>query len=168
MGGDTWLGWFMAHRDHRFILQSRSLRIRGTILITSSRNPSLSYTKSLELRVATLEEALTQARSGQSVGSTAASLGASASPEGSSEHDASSSPENGEFATQFQGLKVDSSGRVSFHGPTSFFHLASGSPTQEIQHPLSSDVMGKERLINNAWTARAFERLSNHPVRTFT
>lgn len=62
-------------------------------------------------------------------------------------------------------LKVEENGRVSFHGPTSFFQLPK-KEDNERQPPVLNEAdasSGRERLINDAWKARAFEQLANLP-----
>lgn len=79
------------------------------------------------------------------------------------EEDESSSAD---LARDFEGLKVEHDGRISFHGPTSLFQLPSGALNEAastsrlaVQHEAR-----KERLINNAWRERAFEQMATMPV----
>ncbi|BAE56061.1 unnamed protein product [Aspergillus oryzae RIB40] len=78
------------------------------------------------------------------------------------EEDESSSAD---LAREFEGLKVEHDGRISFHGPTSLFQLPSGALNEAastsrlaVQHEAR-----KERLINNAWRERAFEQMATMP-----
>ncbi|KAK3113657.1 hypothetical protein LTR53_008839 [Teratosphaeriaceae sp. CCFEE 6253] len=122
-------------------------------------NPSLSYTQALEDRVASLEQALAASpRSDQTI------TAASEVEETRVEHDGQTGPRpSGE--SDFQGLNIDQNGRISFHGATSFFQLVCDSQLSKRSNvqPTSSSNDGKERLVNNAWTERAFERLSSLP-----
>lgn len=63
-------------------------------------------------------------------------------------------------------LKVEENGRVSFHGPTSFFQLPRNRDDPDRRSPSIPETDtngGRERLINDAWKARAFEQLANLP-----
>lgn len=127
----------------------------------------MSYTKQLEARVAKLEDALSKARrdgdaelrkasSPSSVAESSSSAGARVKIEAEAE----------DLARAFDGLNVENDGRVSFHGPTSLFHLPSGvaNDTTSESH-YAKEVEGrKERLINNAWRERAFEQMASMPV----
>lgn len=133
--------------------------------------PTLSYTKQLESRVAQLEDALAKLRSQQpsdtdlrKATSPASTGGSSASlsvrrikEEEGSEQD---------LSQDFEGLKVENDGRISFHGPTSLFQLPSGALSEASSTlPLRMELGArKERLINNAWRERAFEQLAAMPV----
>lgn len=71
-----------------------------------------------------------------------------------------------DLSQDFEGLKVETDGRISFHGPTSLFQLPSGVPETSSVFPLGMELGArKERLINNAWRERAFEQLAAMPVR---
>lgn len=129
----------------------------------------------MESRVAQLEEALAKTRSQQpsdtelrkttSPASTGA--GSSASPslrqQTIKEEEEESSEQD--LSQDFEGLKVENDGRISFHGPTSLFQLPSGVPEASSVFPLGMEMGArKERLINNAWRERAFEQLAAMPV----
>ena len=63
-----------------------------------------------------------------------------------------------DLAREFEGLNVETDGRISFHGPTSLFQLPSGvvnetASTADVAQELEAR---KERLINSAWRERAF------------
>lgn len=80
-----------------------------------------------------------------------------------SEHD-----DTQDLAREFDGLKVETDGRISFHGPTSLFQLPSGvvSETASTTHVVQELEARKERLINSAWRERAFEQMAAMPVRS--
>ncbi|KAB8071983.1 fungal-specific transcription factor domain-containing protein [Aspergillus leporis] len=134
--------------------------------------PTLSYTKQLEARVAQLEDALTKLRSQQqSAGEVRKASTPSSTGEGSlspslrtriKEEDESSSSD---LARDFEGLKVEHDGRISFHGPTSLFQLPSGAlnETTSTSRLAVQYEVRKERLINNAWRERAFEQMATMP-----
>jgi hypothetical protein len=73
-----------------------------------------------------------------------------------------------DLAREFDGLNVETDGRISFHGPTSLFQLPSGvvSETTSTTHVAQGLEARKERLINSAWRERAFEQMAAMPVRT--
>lgn len=134
-----------------------------------NRAPTLSYTKQLEARVAQLEDALSKLR-GQQIevearkGSSPVSVAESSSSAGRRikiEHD-----EGEDLAREFDGLKVENDGRISFHGPTSLFQLPSGvvNETASTSHFAQELEARKERLINSAWRERAFEQMAAMPV----
>lgn len=135
------------------------------------RAPTLSYTKQLEARVAQLEDALSKLRGQQAdlearKGSSPASVAESSSSAGRKikiEND-----ETQDLARDFDGLNVETDGRISFHGPTSLFQLPSGvvnetASTADVAQELEAR---KERLINSAWRERAFEQMAAMPVRS--
>ncbi|KAJ5883311.1 uncharacterized protein N7473_010197 [Penicillium subrubescens] len=130
--------------------------------------PTLSYTKQLEARVAQLEDALSKLR-GQNAniearkGSSPASVAESSSSAGRKikiEND-----DTQDLAREFDGLNVETDGRISFHGPTSLFQLPSGvvSETAATTHVVQELEARKERLINSAWRERAFEQMAAMP-----
>ncbi|KOC07142.1 putative C6 transcription factor [Aspergillus flavus AF70] len=140
----------------------------------SERAPTLSYTKQLEARVAQLEDALSKLRSQQQ---SAAEVRKASTPSSTGEGRGSMSPSlrtrikeedessSADLAREFEGLKVEHDGRISFHGPTSLFQLPSGALNEAastsrlaVQHEAR-----KERLINNAWRERAFEQMATMP-----
>ncbi|KAJ9231370.1 transcriptional regulator family: Fungal Specific TF [Paecilomyces variotii] len=142
---------------------------RGEVCVYSLA-PTLSYTKTLEARVAQLEDALVklqgpQSQYGEKVkdspqGSTGEYC---SSPGQQSEHDERGSQQD--LSGDFEGLKVEDDGRISFHGPTSLFQLPSGvvNETSATTHLALELEARKERLINNAWRERAFEQLAAIP-----
>lgn len=127
----------------------------------------MSYTKQLEARVAKLEDALSKARPDRD-----AELRKASSPSSVAESSSSAGArikieaEAEDLARTFDGLNVENDGRVSFHGPTSLFHLPSGvaSDTTSESHYAKKVEGRKERLINNAWRERAFEQMASMPV----
>lgn len=145
------------------------------LVFSSSRTPTLSYTKQLESRVAELEEALSKLV-GQH--SSEASSVKGESPASPAEANASPSrrikivdggTDNLDLIKEFEGLKVERDGRVSFHGPTSLFQLPSSATEHASPSARRVKDLGasRERLINNAWRERAFEQLSAIPVCIF-
>lgn len=136
------------------------------------RAPTLSYTKQLETRVAQLEDVLAKIRAQPSAeaelrktSSPASTAASSASP--GIRHSIKDEDEGSEqeLAQDFEGLKVENDGRVSFHGPTSLFQLPSGVlPESSSSSHLAMEIGArKERLINSAWRERAFEQLAAMP-----
>ncbi|KAE8148213.1 fungal-specific transcription factor domain-containing protein [Aspergillus avenaceus] len=135
--------------------------------------PTLSYTKQLEARVAQLEDALSKLRTQQQ---SSIELRKASTPSSTGEGRGSASPSlrtrikeedehSNDLARDFEGLKVEHDGRISFHGPTSLFQLPSGALNEStstsrfaVQHEAR-----KERLINNAWRERAFEQMATMP-----
>lgn len=145
------------------------------LIFACARAPTLSYTKTLETRIADLEAQLAKAH-GDRAGDV--DKPSKPSPHGSSaeysssagqtpEQDDATAPQ--ELANDFDGLTIENDGRVSFHGPTSLFHLL---PNDNVNDAASSRHQAlelearKERLINNAWRERAIEQLSGMPVST--
>lgn len=126
----------------------------------------------METRVAQLEDALVKIRAQPSAeaelrktSSPASTAASSASP--GIRHSIKDEDEGSEreLAQDFEGLKVENDGRVSFHGPTSLFQLPSGvlpesSPSSHLAMEIGAR---KERLINSAWRERAFEQLAAMP-----
>lgn len=80
------------------------------------------------------------------------------------QHDGST--DASDLAGDIEGLKIEEDGRISFHGPTSFFQLPSGLALDNPNPILAEQCADgrKERLINNAWRERAFEQLTTIPV----
>lgn len=64
------------------------------------------------------------------------------------------------------GLKIDDKGGITYHGPTSLFHLPSDrdAPQNELLSQVDTDAHRRERLVTNAWHQRAMENLSDIPV----
>lgn len=132
------------------------------------RAPTLSYTKQLETRVTQLEDALTKLRGQQAdaearKGSSPASVAESSSSAG---RKIKLEDDTQDLAREFDGLNVETDGRISFHGPTSLFQLPSGvvSETASTTHVVQELEARKERLINSAWRERAFEQMAAMPV----
>lgn len=130
----------------------------------------------MESRVAQLEEALAKFRSQQpsdtelrkATSPVSTGGGSSASPSVRQRTIKEEEEEGSEqdLSQDFEGLKVETDGRISFHGPTSLFQLPSGVPEASSVFPLGMELGArKERLINNAWRERAFEQLAAMPVR---
>lgn len=71
-----------------------------------------------------------------------------------------------DLSRDFEGLKVEHDGRVSFHGPTSLFQLPSGAlnPAASGSQLAAQAGERKERLVNNAWRERAIEQMATMPV----
>ncbi|KAI2791135.1 hypothetical protein POX_c03991 [Penicillium oxalicum] len=138
------------------------------LAVCIDRAPTLSYTKQLEARVAQLEQALSRARGERTdtdapKASSPISLAESSSSAGyrvKLENDDSQ-----ELSREFEGLSVETDGRISFHGPTSLFQLPSGpvSETASATHVVHELQARKERLINSAWRERAFEQMASIP-----
>ncbi|QKX62118.1 uncharacterized protein TRUGW13939_09274 [Talaromyces rugulosus] len=144
---------------------------RGDVCVYSLA-PTLSYTKTLETKIADLEAKLASAQ-----GDRAGDIDkpSKPSPHGSSgeysssaaqtpEQDDGSAPQ--ELANEFDGLTIEYDGRVSFHGPTSLFHLLPNDTVNDAassRHQALEVEARKERLVNNAWRERAIEQLSGMP-----
>lgn len=64
------------------------------------------------------------------------------------------------------GLKIDDKGGITYHGPTSLFHLPSERDTaqKDFLSSVDTDAHRRERLVTNAWHQRAMENLSDIPV----
>ncbi|PYH92540.1 C6 transcription factor [Aspergillus ellipticus CBS 707.79] len=144
---------------------------RGEVCVYSLA-PTLSYTKQLEARVAQLEDALTKLRSQQQPletlgrkGASPASTGESSASPGIRNRIKEEEDSERDLAGDFEGLKIEHDGRISFHGPTSLFQLPSGLLSETSTSPhLAMQIEGrKERLINNAWRERAFEQMATMP-----
>ncbi|KAK2813791.1 hypothetical protein FQN50_000191 [Emmonsiellopsis sp. PD_5] len=147
------------------------LRVGKHVYIVS---PTLSYTKTLEARIAELEATLAKARN-DTTKEEEDGMAEQHAPQVEdirrNKESARTSPQNLssevslELARDIEGLKVGDDGRISFHGPTSLFQLPSGlAREQSSPLPAVSELEGrKERLINNAWRERAFEQLATIP-----
>ncbi|KAL4788578.1 fungal-specific transcription factor domain-containing protein [Aspergillus varians] len=142
---------------------------RGTPCVYSLA-PTLSYTKQLERRVAELEDALAKHQSqrtpehAEGSPSSAVSAGeASINSRTLNRNDGAGDDQD--LSRDFEGLKVEHDGRVSFHGPTSLFQL----PSSALNPAASSSQLAvqagerKERLVNNAWRERAIEQMATMP-----
>lgn len=108
------------------------------------------------------EATATEQRKGSSPAST---IGSSASPSVPYQIAEEEEGNDQDLAQDFEGLKVENDGRISFHGPTSLFQLPSGVlPESSSTAHLAGEIGArKERLINNAWRERAFEQLATMP-----
>lgn len=64
------------------------------------------------------------------------------------------------------GLKIDDKGGITYHGPTSLFHLPSDRDNMQTDYlpAVDTDAHRRERLVSNAWHQRALENLSDIPV----
>ncbi|EEP78018.1 conserved hypothetical protein [Uncinocarpus reesii 1704] len=146
----------------------------GSVFPAQSRTPTLSYTKSLENRIAELEAELeavqnrVREQEGADLKLKVEEPEINAPLERLTRHP--SAPQDGkdtlDLARDIEGLTMEDDGRISFHGPTSLFQLPSGIP-QEASNPVQAEQEmdgRKERLINNAWRERAFEQLATIPV----
>lgn len=131
---------------------------RGRGFLIQHRSPTLSYTQRLENRVAELEAALSKTGRANSVNAVNDSPNSSASPR-LTEYESAASPDASGSVR---------SSRMSFPDSTSLFEL----PGRMRQHVIVDDqpdpelAAKKERLVNSAWRERAFERLSDTPVRS--
>ncbi|KIW16296.1 hypothetical protein PV08_06347 [Exophiala spinifera] len=129
-------------------------------------NPTLSYTRALEQKVAHLEAKI---RTLECLSADVVSPSGQ-STAGSAQTDCNSKPSDGTEGTKiakFDALRVDD-GQLTFHGTTSFFRLP-GSLHDDADGigpsiPSQRDTgRGKDKLINSAWKERAFEQFSNTP-----
>ncbi|RDW90211.1 putative C6 transcription factor [Aspergillus mulundensis] len=133
--------------------------------------PTLAYTKQLERRVAELEDALSKHCSQQTPDAAAGTPSSAASTNEASLKSTVSNRKDDEadddqdLSRDFEGLKVEHDGRVSFHGPTSLFQLPSGALNPAISNSQLAEqaVNRKERLVNNAWRERAIEQMATMP-----
>ncbi|PGH02779.1 hypothetical protein AJ79_07544 [Helicocarpus griseus UAMH5409] len=152
--------------------KSVMLPLRGT---WGSLTPTLSYTKTLEARIAELEATLAKLQDNkddQDAEQKQPQLQAEDFGRSISEPAVARDLQNlvddnasSDLARGIDGLKVGDDGRISLYGPTSLFQLPSGL-ARETSNPLpaASELDGrKERLINNAWRERAFEQLATIP-----
>ncbi|KAM5494248.1 hypothetical protein McaMca56_006301 [Microsporum canis] len=142
----------------------------------SAGTPTLSYTRTLEARIAKLEAELAkyrnepQRRNGADTehdhGLKVEESDRPSSIDSLEQHHEDDKEAVDLLSRDIEGLTVEDDGRISFHGPTSLFQLPSGlaeiaNPTMSVDN--ESDGR-KERLINNAWRERAFEQLTTIPV----
>ncbi|KAM5355282.1 hypothetical protein ACJ41O_001928 [Fusarium nematophilum] len=124
-------------------------------------NPTLSYTQRLEERIKELEDQLAAVKSPPSIAASNHS-----SPGMFNGHDPSRYGDELGMTRSFMGLKIDDKGGITYHGPTSLFHL----PSDREKHKpdsissVDSDAHRRERLVSNAWHQRAMENLSDIPV----
>ncbi|KAL1957265.1 hypothetical protein VTO42DRAFT_6171 [Malbranchea cinnamomea] len=146
---------------------------RGEVCVYSL-TPTLSYTKSLESRIAELEAELEklkkqsppqreEARNLKVEDVDSGKLSATPLQERVGER--SDAANASDLAGDIEGLKIEEDGRISFHGPTSLFQLPSGLAPENPNPVLTEQGIDgrKERLINNAWRERAFEQLTTIP-----
>lgn len=147
-------------------------------LSQTHRAPTLSYTKTLEARIAELEATIEKLQGSSDIPPQSKE---DLEPEKDEKKDDDACKEpalaltkavvngrsnkiNGELARRIEGLKIED-GKVSFHGPTSLFQLPSGMTEEQLreaQSALTTDGR-KERLVNSAWRERAFEQLTTIP-----
>ena len=123
----------------------------------------------MESRVAQLEDVLTKLRGQQAEieakkGSSPVSVAESSSSAGRRLQ--TEIEDTSDLTPRFEGLKVETDGRISFHGPTSLFHLPSGVANETtLTSPFVYELEArKERLVNSAWRERAFEQMAAMPV----
>ncbi|OAT01280.1 C6 transcription factor [Blastomyces dermatitidis ER-3] len=149
-----------------------------------SLTPTLSYTKTLEARVAELETALANLQGG--TGNIDGGLGQEISQQHQQQQMHVDEPRGNLLRTGvshgvdniehipsdltrgIDRLKIGDDGRISLYGPTSLFQLPSSLAPEEANPllPAAAELDSrKERLINNAWRERAFEQLATIPVR---
>jgi hypothetical protein len=131
-------------------------------------SPTLTYTQTLENRVKELEVLVSELRSA-SDSSLKTSIASSQALQSSPTPDEVTISK---LVGNFEGLKFDNKGAITYHGATSFFQLP--TPTSQDDNSLSSPLdiptehddggSRRERLVNNAWQQRALETLSETPV----
>lgn len=131
-----------------------------SLLLTSSRNPTLSYTQRLEVRVRQLEDRLQKQSSAPQLPDVA-----------STGDQTAKSNDEGFASSRYERLMTDDTGKVSFHGPTSILNLPlrpernSGDVVFTTREPESERVeQWREHLVTNAWAQRAVEALSTEEV----
>ncbi|KAI5467521.1 fungal-specific transcription factor domain-containing protein [Mariannaea sp. PMI_226] len=125
-------------------------------------NPTLSYTQRLEERIKELEDQLSAAKSAPP--SISASTHSSPGVFNGSDHRNSAHADEHAMTRSFMGLKIDDKGGITYHGPTSLFHLPSDREApQELLSQVDTDAHRRERLVTNAWHQRAMENLSDIP-----
>ncbi|KAL2366834.1 hypothetical protein RJZ56_000165 [Blastomyces dermatitidis] len=146
------------------------------------QTPTLSYTKTLEARVAELETALANLQGG--TGNIDGGLGQEISQQHQQQQMHVDEPRGNLLRTGvshgvdniehipsdltrgIDRLKIGDDGRISLYGPTSLFQLPSSLAPEEANPllPAAAELDSrKERLINNAWRERAFEQLATIP-----
>ncbi|RQM04808.1 hypothetical protein DH86_00004037 [Scytalidium sp. 3C] len=76
--------------------------------------------------------------------------------------DSPSPPASSVLSRQFEGLKLEDDGRISFHGPTSFFSIPNNTGNQP-HHPENQSADDGDQLRHNALRQRTFEQLANLP-----
>ncbi|EEH09662.1 conserved hypothetical protein [Histoplasma capsulatum G186AR] len=151
-----------------------------------SLTPTLSYTKTLEARVAELEATIAQLRGGHGNADDATGPQNSEQQQHHHHHQQKNNIEESQrrasgstrprdaddnhiprdLVRAIDGLKVGDDGRISLYGPTSLFQLPSSLARENTDalSPVASELDSrKERLINNAWRERAFEQLTTIP-----
>src|SRR4029077_11888097 len=76
--------------------------------------------------------------------------------------------ENGrlDLSRDFESLKVEDDGRISFHGPTSLFQLPRGisDETSTLLHTKAELEARRERLVSSARREREYEQFAAIPV----
>ncbi|KAH6645084.1 fungal-specific transcription factor domain-containing protein [Truncatella angustata] len=121
-----------------------------------SLNPTLSYTQRLEKRIVELEKTLS-ARPDDNGQPSLAPI--------SADNQASNQQNPKQPSQPLNGLKVDNSGGITYHGPTSFFNLPRNPATTASDVSLDEgNAQRRERLVVNAWQERSFENLSSTPA----
>lgn len=136
-------------------------------LLTRHSNPTLSYTQRLEERIKELEDQLASAKSAPPsiAASTHSSPGVFNGDSASHNRNSAHADDHG-MTRSFMGLKIDDKGGITYHGPTSLFHLPSDRDTtqNDLLCSVDTDAHRRERLVTNAWHQRAMENLSDIPV----
>lgn len=132
-------------------------------------NPTLVYTQRLEYQVQELEARLAALTGSQQLPGS----GTSSAPAVAGEVDHvlgdEDQLENESLPAVFEGLSVNQSGRLSFHGPTSFLNLPlsplgdASNATPSYGPALIQDIERSQRLVLNAWQQRALEVFSSTP-----
>ncbi|KAL2387344.1 hypothetical protein RJZ90_000083 [Blastomyces dermatitidis] len=162
----------------------RKRKVRGAAVVVDAvvATPTLSYTKTLEARVAELETALANLQGG--TGNIDGGLGQEISQQHQQQQMHVDEPRGNLLRTGvshgvdniehipsdltrgIDRLKIGDDGRISLYGPTSLFQLPSSLAPEEANPllPAAAELDSrKERLINNAWRERAFEQLATIP-----
>lgn len=136
--------------------------------------PTLAHTRRLQQRVRELENAMSASQQSEPSASkphasqpTAAGAPVKArSVDSSIPTDSPSPPASSVLSRQFEGLKLEDDGRISFHGPTSFFSIPNNTGNQP-HHPENQSADDGDQLRHNALRQRTFEQLANLPVYCF-
>lgn len=129
-------------------------------------NPTLSYTQRLEERIKELEDQLASAKSAPpSIAASNHSSPGVFNGDSTSHNRNSAHADDHGMTRSFMGLKIDDKGGITYHGPTSLFHLPSDRDTtqNDLLCSVDTDAHRRERLVTNAWHQRAMENLSDIP-----
>ncbi|KAG5978274.1 hypothetical protein E4U55_006312 [Claviceps digitariae] len=133
-------------------------------------NPTLSYTQRLEERIKELEDQVNSLTRSPLflIDSSHSSPPPSSRPDVSA-HTSRHGSDEQSINRNFQSLKVDDKGGITYHGATSFFNLPSDrngtavSGFPNLNSTSDIDSQRRQRLISNAWHQRAMENLSEIP-----